>query len=119
VRLIVCSNCHTPFRGTTQKRCRACAREGKRILYLALRGEFFDAIKRGEKTHEFRRANKYWRRRLMGQNYDAVELTRGYPKAGDSARRILVPFFKWKLRRIQHDHFGADRVLVFAIAVVQ
>ena len=54
-----------------------------RTLTLPLKGEYFDAIKAGVKLEEFRAATPYWRRRLEGQGFDQIELTRGYPKRGD------------------------------------
>lgn len=52
-----------------------------RTLTLALKGEYFDAIKAGTKTEEFRQVTPYWRKRLEGQRYDSIELTRGYQSA--------------------------------------
>lgn len=54
-----------------------------RTLTLALKGEYFDAIKAGTKPEEFRQVTPYWRRRLEGQRFDRIELTRGYPKRAD------------------------------------
>lgn len=35
-----------------------------KILDLVVKGEWFDKIKSGEKTHEFRERNRYWDQRL-------------------------------------------------------
>lgn len=34
-------------------------------LQLAVKGEYFDAMKRGEKAEEYRLYNEYWRNRLI------------------------------------------------------
>lgn len=54
-------------------------------LTLALKGEYFDAIRAGTKLEEFRLVTPYWRKRLEGRHYDFIELTRGYPRRGDHA----------------------------------
>lgn len=86
-------------------------------LTLALKGEYFDAIKAGTKSEEFRLVTPYWRRRLVGRTYDRIELTRGYPKLDDKARRLVLPFQGYRLTTITHPHFGTEPVEVFAINV--
>lgn len=88
-----------------------------RTLTLPLKGEYFDAIKAGTKPFEYRAVTPYWRRRLEGQTYDRIELTRGYPKRADSARRLVLPWQGYELQAITHPHFGPDPVDVFAINV--
>lgn len=34
-------------------------------LQLAVKGEYFDAMIRGEKTEEYRLCNDYWNKRIM------------------------------------------------------
>lgn len=86
-------------------------------LHLPLKGEYFDQIKAGTKPEEFRLANDYWRKRLVGRTYDRIELTRGYPKRGDAARRLVLPWRGYRLTTITHPHFGDQPVEVFAINV--
>lgn len=65
------------------------------ILDLVVKGEWFDKIKSGEKTHEFREINRYWDQRLekslypiewkngvrfKSTDYKAVRFRRGYAK---------------------------------------
>ncbi len=54
-------------------------------LYLVLKGEWFDKIERGEKTHEYRVAKPYWATRihnLLNSNDDDLFIIfiRGYHK---------------------------------------
>ncbi|MCY1560036.1 hypothetical protein D9M68_971270 [compost metagenome] len=88
-----------------------------RTLTLALKGEYFDAIKAGTKTEEFRQVTPYWLKRLEGQSYDRIELTRGYPKRSDTARRLVLPWKGYRLTTVTHPHFGTEPVEVFAIDV--
>ena len=88
-----------------------------RVLFLPLKGEYFDAIKSGEKMYEYRRCTPYWEKRLLLKHYDEIVLTKGYPKASDDARRIRRPYLGWLIERIQHPHFGPTSVEVFAIRV--
>lgn len=80
-----------------------------RTLTLPLKAEYFYAITSGTKHEEFRAATPYWRCRLEGQSYDRIELMLGYPKRGDSSRRLLLPWKGYRLTTITHPHFGRER----------
>ncbi len=86
-------------------------------LQLAVKGEYFDAIIRGEKTEEYRLCNDYWNKRIMFREYDRLIITKGYPKRDDSSRRIDVPYDGYEVKTITHPHFGDKPVKVFAIKV--
>lgn len=86
-------------------------------LQLAVKGEYFDAMKRGEKTEEYRLVNPYWGRRIFGRDYERLVITRGYPKRDDATKRIEIPYDGYEIKTITHPHFGADPVKVFAIKV--
>jgi len=86
-------------------------------LQLAVNGEYFDAMKRGEKVEEFRLVNPYWGRRLFRRDYDRLVITRGYPKREDTSRRIDIAYDGFEIKTITHKHFGSDPVKVFAIKV--
>lgn len=85
-------------------------------LHLNLKGEYFDAIKAGTKTHEFRLAEK-WTKRLAGKSFDRILIKRGYPKSGDTERIIERPWRGYELQTITHPHFGPSPVVVLAIRV--
>ena len=86
-------------------------------LQLAVNGEYFDAMKRGEKTEEYRLVNAYWGKRLFGRDYDRLIITRGYPRKDDSIRRIDIPYDGFEIKTITHKHFGDKPVKVYAIKV--
>jgi len=86
-------------------------------LVLPLKSEYFNAIKRGEKMEEYRLANEYWTRRLVGKSFARIVLTKGYPSRSDHERRIVRPWRGYVERIITHPHFGPDPVRVFAIYV--
>ena len=86
-------------------------------LVLPLKREFFDAIKAGTKTEEFRLRNDYWRKRLEGKTFDRVVLTLGYPKRDDQERRIVLPWKGYRECQITHPLFGSAPVDVYAINV--
>lgn len=93
-----------------------------KTLHLALKAEYFDAIRSGKKLEEFRLFTPYWEKRLKSPdgsqiNYDQIILTRGYPKAGDPERTLWLPYFGWREITLTHKHFGLDAVHVFAINV--
>ena len=86
-------------------------------LILPLKAIYFDAIRSGEKIEEYRLVNDYWRKRLEGREYDLIELTLGYPKAGDSSKRLIRVWRGYVVKTITHPHFGKRPVEVFAIKV--
>lgn len=86
-------------------------------LQLAVNGEYFDAMKRGEKTEEYRLLNDYWRKRLVNREYDRLIITKGYPRTDDKERRLDLPYCGYSLKSIIHKHFGHDPVNVFSIKV--
>ncbi|MGN8022086.1 ASCH domain-containing protein [Phyllobacterium sp. 22229] len=91
-------------------------------LTIPLKREYFEAIKSGEKKEEYRLRNDYWNRRLFGNSiepipFDYIELTLGYPKAADTARRLILPWRGLLEKTITHPHFGPNPVDVFAIDV--
>lgn len=84
-------------------------------LVLPVKGVYFDQIKAGEKTEEYRRVCTHWTRRFLTPNYRNVIITRGYPKRGDAEKRLV---FKWNgvtTRNINHPHFGPHDVFVYVI----
>ncbi|SDR54502.1 hypothetical protein SAMN05443245_7442 [Paraburkholderia fungorum] len=87
------------------------------VLFLPLKGFYFDEIRAGRKPEEFRLETDHWRKRLVGRHYDFVLMTRGYPRADDFRRQLLVPWRGYVPRTITHPHFGIDPVAVFAIDV--
>lgn len=57
-----------------------------KILHLTLKKKWFDMIKSGEKTQEYREAKPYWASRLVDKDtlnykkYDIVRFKNGYAK---------------------------------------
>lgn len=86
-------------------------------LVLPLKSEYFDAIRDGAKTEEYRLINDYWTGRLVGKTFDGVILTKGYPRSDDHSRRIELPWRGFRTTTITHKHFGPRPVAVFAIDV--
>lgn len=88
-----------------------------RTLYLPLKAEYFDSIKAGVKTEEYRRCTMYWKKRLEGRQYDEIVLTKGYPSKTAHERRLRLPWRGCTVKTIQHPHFGPTIVEVYAIDV--
>lgn len=71
-----------------------------RTLTLSLKKQWFDMIKSGEKKEEYREVNRYWIARLVAAmvpftgtvlsftDFGRIVFTLGYPKAGDTERRL-------------------------------
>lgn len=85
------------------------------VLRLAVKAEYFNAIKAGTKTEEYRLCTVYWHVRIVRRQYDTVEITLGYPKRGDTSRRLIFPWNGFETKTITHPHFGTEPVKVYAI----
>lgn len=84
-------------------------------LRLAVKREYFEQIKSGEKVEEYRLDNEYWQKRISKGPFRNVIITLGYPKIGDAKRTITFPYVGWTRKVITHPHFGSSPVSVFAI----
>ena len=90
-----------------------------KTLTLPLKREYFEAIRDGRKTEEYRLRTLHWRKRIEFPiiPYDQIELTLGYPARDDKERRLVLPWRGYTIKTITHPHFGPDPVTVFAIDV--
>ncbi|AVQ84828.1 RNA-binding protein [Variovorax sp. PMC12] len=88
-----------------------------KTLHLPLKRCYFEQIRDGTKTEEYRLCTPFWQRRLEGQTFDRIVLTLGYPPAADAARRLERPWRGFSIKTITHPHFGTEPVHVFAINV--
>lgn len=88
-------------------------------LHLPLKREYFEAIRDGTKTEEYRLCTPYWQKRLYSPfgSYDQIILTLGYPARDDAARRLVRPWRGYTIKTITHPHFGTEPVQVYAIDV--
>lgn len=88
-------------------------------LTLPIKGEYFDQIRNGEKTEEYRLRTPHWAARIEGKNFDNVVLTRGYPKGGgvEGETRLTRKWLGFRKMVISHPHFGDGTFAVFAIDV--
>lgn len=82
-------------------------------LFLIVTGKYFDAIRSGEKTSEYRLVTEYWVKRLTRKNWKHVIFQLGY--GGD--QRIRKKIVEIKLSTILHEHFGDNPVEVFEIVI--
>lgn len=88
-----------------------------RILHLPVKGVYFHQIKNGAKLREYRLQTNYWRKRLVGREYDEIHIKLGYPTSDDLDRIEVRPWRGFEEQVIRHEHFGNERVSVFAIRV--
>lgn len=88
-----------------------------KTLTLPLKREYFEAIRDGTKTEEYRLRKPYWCKRLEGQSFDRIVLTLAYPAKTDTASRLERPWRGFTVKSITHPHFGPQPVEVFAINV--
>lgn len=87
-------------------------------LVLHLRREWWERIRRGEKTEEYRLVTPYWTRRLEGRTFARVVLLLGYPSRDDASRRIVRRFGGIERKTIVHPLFGDEPVEAYAIRLL-
>ena len=88
-----------------------------RILHLNLKKQYFNEIKSGNKKFEYRLASPYWKKRIVGREFDKIVLYSGYPRKDDRSRRITRRWAGYQIKIIRHDFFGPKPVEVFSIRV--
>lgn len=68
-------------------------------LQLAVKGEYFDAMIRGEKTEEYRLCNDYWNKRIMLREYDSLIITKDIRSATIPAAELTFRMAAMKSRQ--------------------
>lgn len=86
-------------------------------LILHVKKCYFESIRDGKKSLEYREKTKYWEKRLLNCEYSGIQLHCGYPKTGDNSRIIRRRWKGFIEETIVHDHFGGRSVSVFSIDV--
>lgn len=84
-------------------------------IILHVKAEYWHDINEGRKPFEYRLDTPYWRKRLVGRDYNRLIICLGYPKKNDHSRRINIPYQGYEMQTITHKHFGTKPVRVFAI----
>lgn len=84
-------------------------------LRLAVKRKWFEQTKAGLKPFEYRLDNEYWRKRLIGKNYNNLIITLGYPKKTETDKIIVMPYLGYEMQTITHAEFCEKPERVFAI----
>ena len=61
-----------------------------KMLIFNLKKEWFEKIKSGEKTHEYREVKPYWERRLENNVGEWICFCEGYPRRDDTYKRLYA-----------------------------
>lgn len=98
-----------------------CSGGVAKLLHLHVKGKYFDDIKSGTKTEEYRQFAT-WVKKLLNPDlsptqYDGIVLYRGYPKRDDPERTLERPWRGYEIKKVKHPEFGPRAVNVFAIRV--
>lgn len=89
---------------------------GLKTITFNLEKKYFEQIKSGLKTEEYREKKTFWTKRLVNRHFDVVIIKMGYPKKGQDEGKVL--YFKWKgysEKKIKHEVFNDQTVDVYAI----
>lgn len=87
-------------------------------LTLPLKRKWFEQIKAGFKTEEYRLDNSHWRKRIEGKEFEKVIVTLGYPSRDNLARRIEFPWNGYEIKTITSEEWGNKPQRVFAIKLI-
>jgi len=92
-------------------------------LFLHVKKEFFNEIKSGEKTEEYRICSNYWNTRFSDDKlpFTRIIIQLGYPGRSDTdlSRTLIFPFRGIEQKEILHPLFGDKSVWVHAIRLEQ
>ena len=86
-----------------------------KTLTLNLKREYFEQIKSGIKTEEYRACTPYWSKRLEGKTFDKIVIKLGYPKNSEIEKILEFKYLGYDIKTIKHKHFGDDSVKVYSI----
>ncbi len=89
-----------------------------RNLVIHVKDVYFQQVKAGTKTHEYRLQSEYWEKRLVDVQYDKIVYVSGYPKRGDTEKTMTFPYRGYIVETITHEHFGKNPATVFSIPLV-
>ena len=94
------------------------------MLTFNLKKEWFDKIKSGEKTHEYRLVTDYWRKRISKQSqwnelrqkgsnkriplFD-ITFCCGYPKKDDKKKRLSAVCLAWHIINGKNTDLAIDK----------
>ena len=87
-----------------------------KTLYLHVPRKHFDQIKSGNKEREYRPWNIYWKKRIIGVPFEAVEISYGAPKAG-TRERITFAWDGYEKRLLEVKLYKKGVYLYFAISL--
>ena len=80
-------------------------------LILNVKKKWFDLIKSGKKTCEYREVKSYWTKRLSGKKYNNVIIVWGYPKERNDTNSISFPYYGYKLTSVFPPKIEYDAIL--------
>lgn len=86
-----------------------------KVLILNLKKEYFEQIKSGIKTEEYRLCTPYWSKRLEGKTFDKIIIKLGYPKNSETKKILEFNYSGYEIKTIKHKHFGSNPVKVYSI----
>lgn len=84
-------------------------------LFLILKTQYFNKIKAGVKTSEYRLLTPYWLNRLTSKDWQHVTFQLGYSKHAERIRKKIINI---EIVTIEHEFFGNEPVDVFEIKIV-
>jgi hypothetical protein len=86
------------------------------VLVLPIKREFFEKIKSGEKTEEYREIKPYWTKRLEKKGIVKIKLRVGYPSVETPDNTITCEYRGHTLKTIDSKVYGGE-TKVYAIDV--
>lgn len=89
----------------------------KKNLTLNLKKKYFDEIKNGTKTEEYRLCTPFWKKRIEGKEFENIIIKLGYPKNDQKEKILIFPWKGYEIKEIKHEHFGDTPVRVYAIKI--
>jgi len=84
-------------------------------LVLHLKEKYFEEIKAGTKTEEYRWLKDFWTKRLKGKTYDRVVIVRAWKPMSDPNNVLYFPWNGYEKKIVDHPEFDGFPVTVYVI----
>lgn len=85
-------------------------------LFLIIKEVYLNQIYLGEKPNEYRATSEYFKKKLVGREYETITLQAGYRP---TSPRLVLKYKGYTVEKLTHEFFGPDEVEVFAIDVTE
>ena len=83
-------------------------------LFLNIKKTYFEQIRNGTKTEEYRLYKPYWIKKILNRDYTHLIFRNGYSR---NAPEIQVEYLGYEIKKLTREFFGNEEVTVFVLKI--